>query len=396
MPSAAGILLTLVVLVFGVVYQAYLSPLLVLGGWGRAIKPLNTEKCTDIKELNSCEKLVVHPSGLVYLACAPSPESRMDWMPSLFNLNSSARRDRTLTDYVATYDHHTRTVTRLDVVGLNDPRGLNVHGMDVVADQTDSDILWVYLINHRPPLDPLVDAHHVGADPAIEVFKTKLGSNLIKWVRTLEDPNFILSPNDVIGGTNGKEVWFTNDRRARIGVIRALMDGIFRVKSTTVGYCHSDAGCKIAADELYGSNGLARTRDGKFWVASFFGGYITIHEHQADNTLVPTEIVQVGLPIDNLAVSSDGSVIATTLPKMFDAMKAGRNTSLTAPSSAHRISINTGHDSYFGEKYKVKKIYEDNGDLGSSATSAALHGNYLYLHGLMAHQLRVCELPMES
>ncbi|CAE6474296.1 unnamed protein product [Rhizoctonia solani] len=332
------------------------------------------------EELKSCEKLIVHPSGLVYLACTSSPESRIDWMPSLFRLNSSALRDRTSMDYVATYDPYTHAVTRLDVIGLNDPRGLNLYGLDVVSDEVDSDILWVYLINHRPPLDPLVDAHHVGADPAIEVFKTHLGSNVIEWVRTLEDSNIIVSPNDVVGGKNGKELWFTNDRRSKTGVVRALIDGVFGVKSTTVGYCHSDTGCKIAADELYGSNGLARAQDGNFWVASTFGGYITIHEHQADNTLVPTEIIQVGLPIDNLAASSDGSMVAATLPKMFDIMKAGKNTGFTAPSSAHRISINTGRGSYYGEKYKVEKIYEDNGDLGSSATSAALHADNLYLH----------------
>ena len=147
----------------------------------------------------------------------------MDWMPSGFILNSSAPRDRTLTDYVATYDHRTHAVTRLEVLGLNDRRGLNVHGLDVVADEIDPDILWVYLINHRPPLDPSVDAHHVGADPVIEVFKTHLGSNLIEWVRTLEDPNIILSPNDVVGGNNGKEVWFTNDRRARTGIVRTAI-----------------------------------------------------------------------------------------------------------------------------------------------------------------------------
>ncbi|KDN38774.1 hypothetical protein RSAG8_09324, partial [Rhizoctonia solani AG-8 WAC10335] len=392
MPSAVGVISTIAILVSGILYQVYLSPLLVLGGWGRVIEPLNTERCTDIEgdtiTIHFPDKTLIWPTKNSSLVIAAH------WMPSLFRLNSSALRDRTSMDYVATYDPHTHAVTRLDVLGLNDPRGLNLHGLDVVSDEVDSDILWVYLINHRPPLDPLVDAHHVGADPAIEVFKTHLGSNVIEWVRTLEDSNIIVSPNDVVGGKNGKELWFTNDRRSKTGVARALIDGVFGVKSTTVGYCHSDTGCKIAADELYGSNGLARAQDGKFWVASTFGGYITIHEHQADNTLVPTEIIQVGLPIDNLAASSDGSMVAATLPKMFDIMKAGKNTGLTAPSSAHRISINTGRGSYYGEKYKVEKIYEDNGDLGSSATSAALHAGNLYLHGLMAHRLRVCKLPM--
>ncbi|CAE7061263.1 unnamed protein product [Rhizoctonia solani] len=395
MPSVGVTLLTIVILVSGILYQVYLSPLLVLFGWGRAIKPLNAEKCTDVEGLQACEKLVVHPSGLVYLACASTLESRIDWMPAAFKLNASALRGRTSTDYVATYDPRTQTVTRLDAFGLDDPRGLNLHGFDVVADEVDSNTLWIYLINHRPPIDPSVDAHHTGADPAIEIFKTRLGSSTMEWVRTLEDSDVIISPNDVVGGRNGKEVWFTNDRRARTGVVRALTDLLFRVKSTTVGYCHADTGCKIAADELYASNGLARTEDGNFWVASTYGAYITIHERQADNSLVPTEVVKVGLPIDNLAASSDGSVIAATFPKLFDLVNAGRNVnpSVTAHSSAYRISLNTGSGSYYGEKYKVEKIYEDNEGFGSSATSAAIYGDTLYLHGYFAYWLRVCKLP---
>jgi hypothetical protein len=38
---------------------------------------------------------------------------------------------------------------------------------------------------------------------------------------------------------------------------------LFGVKSTSVGYCHRTAGCKIAADELYASNGIVRVG---FWV----------------------------------------------------------------------------------------------------------------------------------
>ena len=32
------------------------------------------------------------------------------------------------------------------------------------------------------------------------------------------------------------------------------------IKSTSVGYCHVDTGCKIAADELVTSNGIVRVR----------------------------------------------------------------------------------------------------------------------------------------
>lgn len=110
------------------------------------------------------------------------------------------------------------------------------------------------------------------------------------------------------------------------------------------------------------------------WVASLLGGYVTVHEQQADKTLVLAEVIQVGTHgpqfhvasgirlgagsmVDNLSVSPDGSVVVATFPKALDIMQGSfKNTSITAPTSAYRISINTGHDSYFGEKYKVQKV----------------------------------------
>ncbi|KAG8763775.1 hypothetical protein FRC11_012778 [Ceratobasidium sp. 423] len=334
-----------------IIYQVYVSPLLARGGWYRTVDPLNTERCTGIEELKACEKLVIHPSGVIYLACARSPESRIAWMPSIQHFNSTHLEGTPSEDYVATYDTRSHKVTKLSVIGFTDPRQLNVHGMDVVPDEHNPGLLWVYLVNHRPPPGSLQN----GADSAIEVFKTHLGSGHMEWVRTFAHPEIIATPNDVVGGPNGKEAWFTNDYPVKQGLKREL-HMYFQLGSTWVGYCHAETGCKVAADELYTSNGVIRTHDGKFWVASLIGGYVTVHEQQADKTLVQTEVIQLGAFIDNLSVASDGSVIAATFPRADKVLKSFKDTKLTSPSSAHRISINTGEGSYYGEKYKVQKV----------------------------------------
>ncbi|CAE6407135.1 unnamed protein product [Rhizoctonia solani] len=294
-------------------------------------------------------------------------------------------------DYVATYDTHSRKVTKLSITGLADPRQLNVHGMDVVSDEHNPNTLWVYLVNHRPPLPGLSED---GADSSIEVFKTQLGANHMQWVRTFAHPEIVLTPNDVVGGSNGKEAWFTNDHPAKKGLKRPLHT-YFRLGSTWVGYCHANTGCKIAADELYTSNGIARTLDGNFLVASVMGGYLTVHEQQADKTLVQTDVIQLDSFIDNLAVAPDGSVIATTFPNVDATLKSLKDNRVKSPSSAHRISINKGESSYYGEKYKIQKIYEDDGAMGSSATTAAIHDGHIYLNGLMSQQLQICKIPSE-
>ncbi|KAF8608964.1 serum paraoxonase/arylesterase [Ceratobasidium sp. AG-I] len=393
MPTKAVIFLAGTAALLGILFQAYVSPLIEIGGLLRRVEPLNTEHCESVEELQACEKLVIHSSGVVYLACA-SPWSRTVWMPTLDALNATALLEKTSSDYVATYDPKSRTVTKLKVLGLTEPRGLNLHGMDVVPDEHDPTLLWIYLVNHRPPLDLSVDASQVGADSVIEIFKSRVGADSMDWVKTVSDPNIIIAPNDVLGGTTGQEFWFTNDNHVKVGLMRKV-HAYLSIKSTSVGYCHVNTGCKIAADELVTSNGIVRAPNGDVWVASSHGGYITVHEQQADKTLVPTEVIRFDRPIDNLGLSSDGSIIAATIPKALQfTQESARNTSITSPAGAFKVSVNTGHGSYFGEKYKVEKIYEDDGTLGSAASTAAMYNDILYLNGLLAHRMLICKIPV--
>ncbi|KAG8743249.1 hypothetical protein FRC10_012293 [Ceratobasidium sp. 414] len=364
MPSITVLVLTTTAVVLGIFYQVYLAPVLEVGGAFRSIEPLNTDQCEAVEDHGSteqsstysyCAEFVIHTSGLVYLACVPSPWDRVSWMPAANNFNATAFRARSIPDYVATYNPSSRTVAKLEVLNFAEPRGLSVHGIDVVPDEHDANLLWVYLVNHRPPLDPTADAAQVGADSAIEIFKTRVGASTMEWVKTVEDPLIMVTPNDIMGGANGQEFWFTNDSPVKTGVMRAL-HLLFRAQSTWVGYCHVDSGCKVAADQLHASNGIIRNTDGTVWVtSSAVGGYITVHEQQADKTLVPTEVIQVGRTLDNLALS-DGSVIAAAAPKLLHFIfKSVHNPTIHSPASAYRISMNTGHSSYFGEKYKIEK-----------------------------------------
>jgi hypothetical protein len=119
-------------------------------------------------------------------------------------------------------------------------------------------------------------------------------------------------------------------------------------------------------------------------------------------------LLDLGRTIDNLALSDDGSIVVASFPKALDVYKSAKDISVTSPVSVHRISINTGHDSYFGEKYKVEKvcfynhrllrtsssqclflcidkIFEEDGSfLGSAATIAAMHQDNLYMHGTLS------------
>ncbi|QRW08173.1 hypothetical protein RhiLY_07172 [Ceratobasidium sp. AG-Ba] len=210
---------TLSSIVLGILYKLWLVPVLESGGAYRSVKPLNTEGCETVEGIEACEKLVIHESGLVYLAFASSARSRADWTPALEALNATAVRGKPAQDYIASYDPRSRAIAKLDPRDFPDPRGLNVHGMDVVPDIRDAGALWIYVVNHRPPLDPTVDAQKLGADSVIEIFKTRVGASSIKWVKTIQDSSVIVTLNDVLGASNGEEFWFTNDHHVKVGLV---------------------------------------------------------------------------------------------------------------------------------------------------------------------------------
>ena len=70
--------------------------------------------------------------------------------------------------------------------------------------------------------------------------------------------------------------------------------GLFGAKSTSVGYCHIDDGCKFAITGTHSSNGIAAAPNGTVYVADSLYGGVLFLEPQADNTLVISESVKTG------------------------------------------------------------------------------------------------------
>jgi hypothetical protein len=64
--------------------------------------------------------------------------------------------------------------------------------------------------------------------------------------------------------------------------------------TAAVTYCHVGSGCRFAATELMTSNGIARGLDGEIFVSSTWKSQISVMEKQADNTLVLTDIINIG------------------------------------------------------------------------------------------------------
>jgi len=376
------------VLFFGIYYQILLKDVLIHGGyWRTSVDNVNNARCTTISEFEACEKMVQHrPSGLLYLACS-TPASRKFWEPSTNRLNMSAR---SLQDYVATYDPVTGKITRLKLIGFPSLVPLALHGMDVVPTEADASELFVYLVNHRPPTD---DPWKVGANSTIEVFKTRVNSPVLNYMKTIDDPTVIITPNDIIGDGHGA-FYFTNDNRSKRGIRRTL-DVLFRLPRASVGYCHKDHGCKIAVDGLKGANGIAQGPGGLYFVSNDGFGEISVLERQDDDTLVLTDIVSTDMPMDNISVDDDGAIyISAFVQGIKFIRKTFNDPTIPSASAVLRLSPNTGTGQFYGERFTVQKIFQDDGRLASGTTTAVWDGKRktLYLSGINSLHLTICKI----
>jgi len=391
MPSLLVTSLSIFLLFGATLYQLVLGPIISLSGVFRAAEPFNNNACSKVEGVEACEKLVLHPpSGLVYMACSTLP-SRMNWLPFYLALNATGRSK---TDHIAIYDPVSNNIIHTRLEGFTDTRGLGTHGMDVVASKFNKEELFVYLVNHRPPWDETT-AHQQGADSVIEIFKTKIGSDVLTHVTTVDDP-LVLTPNDVIGSSDGKSFYVTNDHDTKVGLMREVNFFLAR-PVTSVVHCHVDQGCKVAASELPGCNGIAKGKDGKVYVVNSAASLsqIQVFEEQDDNLLVTTDIIPSDRHMDNIMVGEDDAVYIASLPKsMHNVFVHSKNHSIPAPTTVHRMSLNTDESAFYGEKYKMEKIFEDDGSQVSASTSAVMdtERSVLYMHGFSAPWLSVCKL----
>lgn len=116
--------------------------------------------------------------------------------------------------------------------------------------------------------------------------------------------------------------------------------------STTVGFCHLENGCKIAAPKLPGANGIAKSPHNEtIYVSSAQSGGIRAFERQSDNTLQLLDFITTGklrmyhhrpresadrsfidyIPVDNLSIDSNGALWGAGKPthSFSSVMKVG-------------------------------------------------------------------------
>lgn len=344
-------------------------------GLGRQFN-YTSHTCTKIPELEACEDMWLHrPSGLLYLACSDI-RGRLAWTPAIDNLDVSGRPNN---DYVAILDTKAtgpiaKRITKVKPTSFSGT--LNLHGISVYEVPAKSSelkpTLRIFLNNHRPPIDPVsktvMDASKVGANSTFELFEATLGESRMRHIRTYVG-DAIRTPNRP-AAVGPDSFVFTNDHRVKTGASR-LLD--FFVPRSDLGFCDT-SGCKIAAPGPYPyPNGVVRSskHPNRFYVPASADSNIRVFELQSDNSLTLVDVIHTGYPADNLTVDEQDNIYAAcfpNVPKLLAKFKDPYNKH--SPSTVLKISKNTGQDAFYGKKWSVQKLLEDDGSGMSGATTA--------------------------
>lgn len=164
----------------------------------------------------------------------------------------------------------------------------------------------------------------------------------------------------------------------------------------------------FSPSKFYFPNGLARGKDGLFYMSDSGTGKISVFTLSKSDTkqgiLTQIDSVDLKIPIDNLSVDSDGTIWAACFPKVVDmmiAMVTGTNgkegveiNDATTVMSVRRVGEGGRGNAGWKGGYVVEKVVEDGqAKILPMATSVVndVAGRKLWLGGVKSEFLGVCE-----
>lgn len=341
--------------------------------------------------ISSTDAWYHQPSGLLYLGCSTVANKRA-WLP---NADFFAHEKLVGSEYMAILDTkatgpYSSRIKRIQTPNFqgHDGKGtLLLHGIgafvgkDGLGGNADDQSLRLFLINHRVQVDP----HIHGANSTVELFETTLGSDTMTHIKTFAHPD-IFTPNNLVP-TGPESFYFTNDHSVKKGWQKQL-DLI--IPGSGIGHCDAK-GCKMVIEKTLYPNGLAGALNypskeaNILYQASTTEEFVYSYEIQADKSLILKDKIRSGYPGDNINMASDGSLILAAFAKLLKTAEgfSTKDPNYVVPSTVVRISKNQGKDAFYGNKYNVEKLFEDDGNVVSFQTNAQLDSqrNLLFLSG---------------
>ncbi|KAA1099288.1 hypothetical protein PGT21_001481 [Puccinia graminis f. sp. tritici] len=403
-----------------VLIGAILKPKIQEAGIFRTIANLNNGQCTRIDGLEACEDIFVdQPTGLAYLACSRRKD-RANWIPAMNVLNHRKLEGRS-SDYIALLDLKTLDYRPVKLTNLPEPlleNGIHVHGLDLFVDSeepepADSNTAeaepesipprkaTIFLTNHRAPRDN-DDLQSAGtADSVIEVFDTIVGSDEATYRRTIQH-DLIVTPNNLVA-MNQNSFYVTNDHRKKKHWTRNLEMLFLDSALDSVVHCSFEESVHCIS-AFHGRhqfpNGIAKGPGNTIYMANSLNAHLRLLEIQPDNTLRLKEEFKVPRIIDNLYVTSAGSVFIAGIPSIlkFQAILGElnkENYSLVSPSEVWKFSNKTDiteAESSPSQRLGLERVFADDGQQVSCTTGLAVWDSKLFMTGIASPYVSVCQV----
>ncbi|KAF2165361.1 hypothetical protein M409DRAFT_67219 [Zasmidium cellare ATCC 36951] len=216
---------------------------------------------------NMCEDLHLESTtNQLFAACQQDAEQRARWFPP-----TGLFADHTATGggAIVRIDPVSMTAKTLTLKGFNQP--MVTHGIDILNDPTESDLLWIYVVSHLPNPDRWdVKPRRTDLPPErahIEIFTHRLGTDEAQHIRSVRHPD-ITMPNDIVA-VSPSSFYVTNDHVHHEGLIRAWEDAgtqsisptpnTILIEVTDLKTKSPTAGIKVrTALRVHNNNGLGR------------------------------------------------------------------------------------------------------------------------------------------
>lgn len=240
---------------------------------------------------------------------------------------------------------------------------VGISGVDARVE--DEDRVELFLVNHRPSLDPETgvpakDQAATGGNATIEHFEIRgEKAEEMMHLRTWAD-DAIATPNrPAIAGNGG--FYVTNSHGPHKSGLASQLSVL--LGTGDVAFC-SQGGCRRVSSGHRGPNGMAR-HEGLVYVPNMIGANVQVFNITGDGGLEEVEDIHVGYAIDNLSVDANGDLYAAAFPVMAE-MTSAFNDPLNARPSATVLRIRKGEDG----RHEWKKVLEDGeGGLFAGATT---------------------------
>ena len=248
---------------------------------------------------------------------------------------------------IVAYDINTKAVSNLK--RTNEPDGMifNPHGIDLKRVGSE---LWLFVVNHPRPMPDQILIYQVMPNELI--LKNTISNDLF------------VSINCVVGLNNGN-FYISNDA----GKKGAVFEKLFALrKSNITFYDLKNNQSKIVKNKLAYANGVAVKND-KLYIATTQKKDLLEKTMNEDGSLQLTRKFKGKKGMDNITINGD-FLFVTAHPKFFKFLKHMKNPAKKSPSEVYMVDLNSA---------QIVRIFYDKGDNISTAATALLYKNNLYL-----------------